>query len=86
MRPVKNALVRPVAAELAAQQEAVGELVFERRGHFLQHLVDAAEQPLVVEPLVADDERRRRDHLVARVDADALQRERIVALFTSLVT
>ena len=29
--PVKNALVRPVAAELAAHQEAVGELVFERQ-------------------------------------------------------
>ena len=50
---MKNALVRPVAAELAADQEAVGELVFRRQRDLLQHLVDAAEQPFVVEPLVA---------------------------------
>ena len=47
-------LVGPVATELAAHQETVGQLVLRGHRDLLQHLVDASEEPFVVEPLLAD--------------------------------
>ena len=79
-RPGEELLVRPVAAELAAHRKPSANLYSSVAVDFLQHLIDAAEQPFVIEPLVTDRDRRRRRDLVARIHADALQRERIVGL------
>ncbi len=49
----EETLVRPVATELAAGEEPVGELVLGGQRDLVQHLIDAAKQPFVVEPLVA---------------------------------
>ena len=79
-------LVRPVAAEFAAHEKALGELVFRGQRCFLQHLVDAAEQPFVVEPLVANAKGDWRRQLISRVGAEPCSDSDGSSLLTSLVT
>lgn len=72
--------IRPVPPELAPYEKAIGESVLTGQRGFVQHLVDPAEEALVIEALIAEGDCRRACHLIARVGADALQRHRRIGL------
>ena len=78
--PVKNRSFDQSRRNSPRSRKPSANLYSSGRGELLQHLIDAAEQPLVVEALVAHRQRRRRGQLIARVGADALQRQRVVGL------